>query len=110
LTVGELLSDSWQEEGMFRHSTASRPALGPTEPPIIWVLVDPLLDVQRQRPEADNSPIVSAAVKKGGAIPPLPHTSSWRGVKLSTWTALPFLCFTETKATILRRSVSLRVR
>jgi hypothetical protein len=29
--------------------------------------------------EADHSPQSSAEVKKVGAIPPLPHTPSWRG-------------------------------
>jgi hypothetical protein len=32
--------------------------------------------------EADHSPPSSAEVKNGGAITPLPHTSSWRGVQL----------------------------
>jgi hypothetical protein len=32
--------------------------------------------------EADHSPPSSAKVKNGGAIPPLPHTSSWRGAQL----------------------------
>jgi hypothetical protein len=29
--------------------------------------------------EADNPPPSSAVVKNGGAIPPLPYMSSWRG-------------------------------
>jgi hypothetical protein len=29
--------------------------------------------------EADHSPLSSAEVKNGGAVPPLPHTSSWHG-------------------------------
>jgi hypothetical protein len=33
--------------------------------------------VKGQEREADNSPPSSTKVKKGGAIPPLPHTSSW---------------------------------
>jgi hypothetical protein len=31
--------------------------------------------------EVDHSPS-SVEVKNGGCIPPLPHTSSWRGAKL----------------------------
>jgi hypothetical protein len=32
--------------------------------------------------EADHLPPFSVAINKGGAIPPLPHTSSWRGAYL----------------------------
>jgi hypothetical protein len=31
--------------------------------------------------KADQSNLSSAEVKNGGAIPPLPHTSSWRGAQ-----------------------------
>jgi hypothetical protein len=48
----------------------SRPALGPTQPPIQWIL-----GVKRSGREAGHSSPSSA--KNGGAIPPLPHTSSW---------------------------------
>jgi hypothetical protein len=37
------------------------------------------LRVKRHGREADHSPPSSAEVKNGGAIPPPPHTSSWRG-------------------------------
>jgi hypothetical protein len=52
-------------------SAASRPALGPTQPPIQWV-------PWRQGREPDHLPPSSGEVKKGGAIPPFPHMSSWR--------------------------------
>jgi hypothetical protein len=35
--------------------------------------------VKRPGREADHSPPSSAEVKNGGAVPPLPYTSSWRG-------------------------------
>jgi hypothetical protein len=35
--------------------------------------------VKRAGREADHSPSSMAEFKNGGAIPPLPHTSSWRG-------------------------------
>jgi len=35
--------------------------------------------VKRPRSEADHSSPPSAEVKMHGAIPPLPHTSSWGG-------------------------------
>jgi hypothetical protein len=37
------------------------------------------LGVNRLVREADHSPWSSAEVKNGGAIPPLPHMSSWCG-------------------------------
>jgi hypothetical protein len=52
-------------------STASRPTVGPTQPPIQWVS-----EVRRPGPEADHSLPSSAEVKIGGAIPPVPHVSS----------------------------------
>jgi hypothetical protein len=60
-------------------SIASRPTLGPTQPPIQWVPGALSRLVKRQGREADYSPPSSAEVKNVGAIPPLPHTSSWRG-------------------------------
>jgi hypothetical protein len=44
----------------------------PTQPPVLEALS---LGVQGQGPEDDNSPPSSTKVKKGGAIPSLPHTS-----------------------------------
>jgi hypothetical protein len=57
---------------IFLLSTSSKPVLGPTQPPIEWVPV-----VERLGCLADHSPPSSAEVKNGGAIPPLPHKSSW---------------------------------
>jgi hypothetical protein len=64
-------------------SRGSRLTLGPTHPPFQWVLMGLSLGVKWQGREADHSPTASAEVKKGGATPPLPHTSC-------TGTALPF--------------------
>jgi hypothetical protein len=44
-------------------TTGSRPALGPTQPPIEWVLGAVSLGVKRQGREADHSPPSSAEVK-----------------------------------------------
>jgi hypothetical protein len=49
---------------------SSRPALGPTRPPIKWVPGALSLGVKRLRHEADHSPPSSAKVKYGWAIPP----------------------------------------
>jgi hypothetical protein len=59
-------------------STSSRPAVGPTQPPIEWVPGLFPRGVRRPGRESDHSP-TSAKVKNGGAIHPLPHTLSWRG-------------------------------
>jgi hypothetical protein len=48
---------------IFLFTTASRPNLGPTQPPIQWVLVSLSLGVKRPECEADNSPPSSAKVK-----------------------------------------------
>jgi hypothetical protein len=50
----------------FLLSTSSRPVLGPTQPPIQWVLGALSSGVKRQGREADHSPPVSAEAKKMG--------------------------------------------
>jgi hypothetical protein len=55
---------------IFLFSIASRPVLGPTQPPIRCVPGG-----KWQEREADHSPPSSAEVSKGRAIPPQPHTS-----------------------------------
>jgi hypothetical protein len=70
--------------GLFLESTAYRPALGPTHPPIQWVLGALSLVVKRPGRDADHSPPSSAEVKSGGAMPPLPHASSWHGLRISS--------------------------
>jgi hypothetical protein len=49
---------------IFLFSTASRPVLGPTQPPIQWVPGAVPPGVKRQGREADRSPPTSAEVKK----------------------------------------------
>jgi hypothetical protein len=62
---------------IFLFSTASRLALGPTQPPIQWVPGTLSTGVKQLGHEADHSPPFSFEVKNGGAIPPLLHVSSW---------------------------------
>jgi hypothetical protein len=50
---------------------------GPPKPANQWVPGALSLGVKGPEREADHSPLSGAEVKKGGAIPPLPHTSSW---------------------------------
>jgi hypothetical protein len=69
----------------------SRPALGPTQPPIQWAPGAISPGVKQGGREADQSPPSSAVVKSSGATLPLPHTSSWH--ELRTGTNLTFLSF-----------------
>jgi hypothetical protein len=66
LRAGLPMFDSREGKHIFLLSTASRPSLGPTWPPIHWVP-----GVKRPGPEAE--------VKSGEANSPVLHTSSWRG-------------------------------
>jgi hypothetical protein len=76
--IGVLGFDSqWGLEN-FLFTTASRTALGPTQPPIQWVPGFLSLGVKRPGSEADHSPPSSAEIEIG-AIPPLPNTSSLHG-------------------------------
>jgi hypothetical protein len=49
--------------GIFLFTTASRTALGPTQPPIQWVLEALSLGVKRPGRETDHSPPSTAEVK-----------------------------------------------
>jgi hypothetical protein len=63
-------------------SIASRLAIGPTHPPIQWVLGPLSPKVKWQGCKADHSTPTSAEVKNGEAIRPLPHMSSWHSPQL----------------------------
>jgi len=69
----------------FHFITASRPALGSTQPPIQWVPAAFSVGIWRQRPEVDHSFVCSAEVKNKWI-----YTSSCCDTWLSTGTTLPF--------------------
>jgi hypothetical protein len=77
--AGRLRFDSRQGQEIFLYSTTSRLTLEPTQPPIQWVPGALSPGVKQPWREADHSPLFSVEVKNGGGIPPLFHTSSWRG-------------------------------
>jgi hypothetical protein len=66
-------------DNRFLSTAVSRPTLGITQPHIQWVSGALLLGVMRPDREADHSPPSSSEVQNDGAVPPLPHTSSWHG-------------------------------
>jgi hypothetical protein len=67
----------------FFFTTVSGTALGPTQPPIEWVLGALSLGIKRQGLEADQSPPSSAEVKECVELYiHSPNTPSLRGAKL----------------------------
>jgi hypothetical protein len=78
IALGHRLNDrgfeSLQGVRIYLFITASRPALGPTQPRIEWVPVAVSLGVKRPGREANHSPPSSAEVTP---TPPLPNKPSW---------------------------------
>jgi len=62
-------------KGLFRFETVSETI----QPPIHWILGALSPGVKGPEREADNSPPVVLTLRIRGAIPPFPHTCSWRG-------------------------------
>jgi hypothetical protein len=69
---------------IFLFFAVFRLALGCTQPPIQWVQEALSLGIKGQGCEADHTPPSSAKVKNGGAILPLPHTSSRHSAEYSS--------------------------
>jgi hypothetical protein len=94
-TIGVLEFDSRRELGIFLFITASRTAVGPTQPPIQWVTRALSLEVKRPGREADYSPPSSAEVKCVELYFHSPNMPSLRGAQLKhrdnfTFTFSPF--------------------
>jgi hypothetical protein len=72
-----------QELGIFLFTTASRPALGPSQPPIQWVLRSHSLGVKRPVRKTDHSPPSSAEVKNAWSYTSAPQYVfiTWSSVK-----------------------------
>jgi hypothetical protein len=72
-----------RELGIFLFTTASRPALGPTQSPIRWEAGALSLGIKRPGREADYSPPFTAEVKECVELYlHSPNTPSWRGAQL----------------------------
>jgi hypothetical protein len=83
-TIGVLGFGSRRGLGIFLFTTASRTAMGPTQPPIQWVPKVLSLGVKRPGLEADHSPPSSAEVKESVELYlHSPSRPSWRGAQLS---------------------------
>jgi hypothetical protein len=79
-TIGVLGFDSLRGLGIFLFTTASRTALGPTQPPIQWVPGALSQGLKRPGREADHSPPSTAEVKESVELYlHSPSTPSWRG-------------------------------
>jgi hypothetical protein len=78
LLAGQPGFDFRERKDIFLFSTASRPAPGPTQPPIQWVPGPLSPGVKWPGREVDHLPPSNAGVKNGGAIPQIPNTFSWR--------------------------------
>jgi hypothetical protein len=69
--------------GIFLFTTASRTALGPTQPPVQWIPGSLSLGLKRPGHEADHSLPSSAEVKDGVELYfRSPSTPPWRGAQL----------------------------
>jgi hypothetical protein len=96
LWAGQPQSNSWDKQGMFLLATASRLAVGPTQPPIQCELGTPSPVVNWPGGEADHSPPSSTEVKNvRNCVTPLLHVfmawwlfnsrmSSWCSTLLTT--------------------------
>jgi hypothetical protein len=89
--------DSRRGLTIFLFITASRTALGPTQPPAQWVAEASSLEVKRPGHESDRSPPSSAEVKEWVELYlHSPNTLSWRGAQLKHRDNFTFIfTFTE---------------
>jgi hypothetical protein len=96
-TIGVLGFDSRRGLGVFLFTTASRTALGPTQPAIQWVPDSLSLVVKRPGREANHSPPSSPEIKEWVELYlHSSNTPSWRGAQLKHRDNFTFtFCFTE---------------
>jgi hypothetical protein len=108
--IGSRGFDSRRGLGIFLFFTASRPALGPTQPAIQWVLEAHSLGVKRPGHETDHSSPPSAEVKNAWNYTSAPTTYSWRGTYLSTGTNFHFpFCYQDENVATFISSLGLNL-
>jgi hypothetical protein len=73
LQAGRPGFNSWQGDETFLFATTTRPALGPTQTPIQWVLGAPSPGVKWIGCETDHSPPYSVEVKNEWSYTSTPH-------------------------------------
>jgi hypothetical protein len=94
--IGVLGFDSRRGPGIFLFTTASRTALGPTQPPIQWVPGALSLGVKQLGREAGSSPPSSVEGKEWVELyHPSHNTSSWRDAQLKAQGQLCFYIYTN---------------
>jgi hypothetical protein len=103
--------DSRKGLGIFLFTTASRPALGPTQPPIQWEPGALSLGIKRPGRENDHSspsiPEVKECVELYLHSPSMP---SWRGVHLKHRDSFTFYLIPEGKRPVWEHNVHARVK
>jgi hypothetical protein len=88
--AGQAGFDSWQGREIFLYSSIQADSgVQPASYPM--GTSGPSLGIKRPGRETEHSPPTSAEVKNGGAIPPVPHTSSWRASYLGRFWSPPYL-------------------
>jgi hypothetical protein len=103
LLVGWSGFDSWQSKKRLLYSTASRPILQPTQPPIQWVLDALSQGLKLPEREVDYSPPSSAEVKNVATISPLPPKIFTRKFIIISQKPTNVLCFPIDVPSILFR-------
>jgi hypothetical protein len=110
LRAGRPRFDSREGKGIFLYSTAFRPALGSTQPPIQEILSPRVEQLGRQ---ADHSSPSTAEIKNDGVIPPLPPVSLSHAVSLlkrrNNFTIITVYIYTQILLQY-RHSISLAVK
>jgi hypothetical protein len=92
-TTGIVGFDSRRGLGIFLFTITSRKALGPTQPPILWVPAALSVMIKRPGREAEHSPSSSAEVRWVDQYLHSPITPSWRGAQLKRRTGTTLLYF-----------------
>jgi hypothetical protein len=93
-TIGVLGFYSRRGLGIFLFTTASRMALGPTQPPIQWVTGVLSLRIKRPGRETDHSPPSSAEVKNEWSYTSTPQYVFMAWCLVKHWDNFTFFTFT----------------